>query len=394
MGFFNFFKRDISEEEFQEQQKVKRGLEKTRTGFFQSIVNTLTNAQIDDDLYDQLEEQLILADVGPACAVRLVDELHDEVKEKHLKTGQEALDALRGIICQRLIPAADGGLTTAWKAGLELATGRYVGFVDSDDWIDADMYERMLTLAEQEDADVTVCGLVFDFEDPKIPKRNEISNFKKEVYGRADLEALFPTLINDGYFFGRTLQPARVTKLFRRSLLQANVQFCDDKVAVGEDLQITFPVLLDTKKLCVVQNFYPYHYWINNKSITGQYDSSYIEKVKLLSSRLQAISDAKGVYDFTAQIRNDFLGLAVLAVKNEIYRNYKAGRRNVVANVKRICEDVMVRDAMEKHTMDKLSASIKLYLWLMRTGHYNLCYWLVLGFFKVNYYLGREYKRQ
>ena len=56
MGFFNFFKRDISEEEFQEQQKVKRGLEKTRTGFFQSIVNTLTNAQIDDDLYDQLEE--------------------------------------------------------------------------------------------------------------------------------------------------------------------------------------------------------------------------------------------------------------------------------------------------------------------------------------------------
>ena len=92
MGFFNFFKRDITEEEFQEQQKVKRGLEKTRTGFFQSIVNTLTNAQIDDDLYDRLEEQLILADVGPACAVRLVDELHDQVEEKHLKTGQEALD--------------------------------------------------------------------------------------------------------------------------------------------------------------------------------------------------------------------------------------------------------------------------------------------------------------
>ena len=104
MGLFNFFKRDISEEEFQEQQKVKRGLEKTRTGFFQRIVNTLTNAQINDDLYDQLEVQLILADVGPACAVRLVDELHDEVEEKHLKTGQEALDALRGIICQELTP--------------------------------------------------------------------------------------------------------------------------------------------------------------------------------------------------------------------------------------------------------------------------------------------------
>ena len=104
MGFFNFFKRDISEQEFQEQQKMKYGLEKTRTGFFQNIVNTLTHAQIDDDLYDTLEEQLILADVGPMCAVRLVDELRDAVAEKHLKTGQEALDELREIICRELTP--------------------------------------------------------------------------------------------------------------------------------------------------------------------------------------------------------------------------------------------------------------------------------------------------
>ena len=104
MGFFNFFKRNISEQEFQEQQKMKYGLEKTRTGFFQNIVNTLTHAQIDDDLYDTLEEQLILADVGPMCAVRLVDELRDAVEEKHLKNGQQALDELRQIICQELTP--------------------------------------------------------------------------------------------------------------------------------------------------------------------------------------------------------------------------------------------------------------------------------------------------
>ena len=104
MGFFNFFKRNISEQEFQEQQKMKYGLEKTRTGFFQNIGNTLTHAQIDDDLYDTLEEQLILADVGPMCAVRLVDELRDAVEEKHLKNGQQALDELRQIICQELTP--------------------------------------------------------------------------------------------------------------------------------------------------------------------------------------------------------------------------------------------------------------------------------------------------
>lgn len=102
--FFFKKKRDISEKEFEEQQKIQRGLEKTRTGFFQNILNTLTNCQIDDDLYNDLEEQLILADVGPVCAVRLVDELRDEVEKNHLKTGEEALDALRGIICLELTP--------------------------------------------------------------------------------------------------------------------------------------------------------------------------------------------------------------------------------------------------------------------------------------------------
>lgn len=102
--FFFKKKRDISEKEFEEQQKIQRGLEKTRTGFFQNIINTLTNCQIDDDLYNDLEEQLILADVGPVCAVRLVDELRDEVEANHLKAGEEALNALRGIICQELTP--------------------------------------------------------------------------------------------------------------------------------------------------------------------------------------------------------------------------------------------------------------------------------------------------
>ncbi len=91
--------------------KLETGLEKTRTGFFQSIVNTLTNSQIDDDLYNDLEEQLILADVGPACAVRLVDELRDTVERDHLKTGEEALKVLREIIRREISPTTDMDLS-------------------------------------------------------------------------------------------------------------------------------------------------------------------------------------------------------------------------------------------------------------------------------------------
>ena len=101
MGLFDAFRR----------KKLEDGLEKTRTGFFQSIVNTLTNAEIDDDLYNDLEEQLILADVGPATAVRLVDELRDKVQADHLKTGEQALKALREIIRLEISPHDEMDLT-------------------------------------------------------------------------------------------------------------------------------------------------------------------------------------------------------------------------------------------------------------------------------------------
>ena len=56
MAFFGFGKK--------EKDKMKTGLEKTRTGFWGSIMNTLTGSVIDDEMYDDLEEKLILADAS------------------------------------------------------------------------------------------------------------------------------------------------------------------------------------------------------------------------------------------------------------------------------------------------------------------------------------------
>ena len=75
----------------------------------------------------------------------------------------------------RVIHKQNGGLTSAWKAGVKEAEGLYLGFVDSDDWIDEDMYKRMWESACKYNSDLVVCGLVFDYEDQSIPKRNEIS---------------------------------------------------------------------------------------------------------------------------------------------------------------------------------------------------------------------------
>ena len=103
MAFFGFGKK--------EKDKMKDGLEKTRTGFWGNIMNTLTGSKIDDDLYDELEEQLILADVGGEVAIKLVDKLRDRVNEKGLKTGEQASDELRDLIADEMRPEAEMDLS-------------------------------------------------------------------------------------------------------------------------------------------------------------------------------------------------------------------------------------------------------------------------------------------
>ena len=103
MGLFGIGKKN--------KEKMEHGLQKTRTGFWGNIVNTLTGAEITDELYDDLEEQLILADVGAEVALHLVERLRDAVKDQHLKTGDQAMDALREILREEMEPAGEMDLS-------------------------------------------------------------------------------------------------------------------------------------------------------------------------------------------------------------------------------------------------------------------------------------------
>ena len=96
---------------FGSKKKLDDGLKKTRNGFFGNILNMMGASEIDDDLYEELEEQLILADTGADMASKLVDELSGEVKHKHLKTGPQALETLEGLIEKELTPDSEFDLS-------------------------------------------------------------------------------------------------------------------------------------------------------------------------------------------------------------------------------------------------------------------------------------------
>ena len=98
--------------------KIKQGLSKTRS----ALVNVFTGSEIDDDFYDELEESLILADLGVDTAVKASDCLRKAVKEQHLKTTDEARTALKDILVD-MLDVGDTRLNIETKPSVVLVIG-------------------------------------------------------------------------------------------------------------------------------------------------------------------------------------------------------------------------------------------------------------------------------
>ena len=103
--------------------KIKAGLQKTRDALSNTLGGIFTGfSEIDDDFYDELEECLILADLGVETATKATDALRKKVRADHLKTTEEARTALKQILLE-MLNVGDTGLKMSTKPSVILVIG-------------------------------------------------------------------------------------------------------------------------------------------------------------------------------------------------------------------------------------------------------------------------------
>lgn len=155
----------------------------------------------------------------------------------------------------QVIHKENGGLVSARKEGIERATGEYVTFVDADDWIDENAYEKILDGTEE--ADVIAYGLIEEYGHKQISRRND---FMEGRYEESRLrEEVIPKMLYRGNFFEFGILPNLVCKLIKRSLLQSCCRKINNRVTMGEDADFTYHVMLEAKSL-YMKDICPYHY--------------------------------------------------------------------------------------------------------------------------------------
>ena len=128
----------------------------------------------------------------------------------------------------KTIHKKNGGLSSARNAGLDVASGDYIGFVDSDDWIESDMYESLYKTLTERKADISVCGryIVEDGRITTISDTEEVQVFTKQ-------EAL-SQLVLDEY---NGIKNFAWDKLYKKELFE-NIRYPEGKYY--EDIFTTY----------------------------------------------------------------------------------------------------------------------------------------------------------
>jgi len=153
----------------------------------------------------------------------------------------------------KVIHQENKGLSAARNAGLKIAAGKYLGFVDSDDWIEAEMFEVLLRALQETGADISVCGRYEEYKDHKVAYCwPEIRTLDRE-------EALEELLRND------KLQNLVWDKLYRRELFEG-IWFPEGKTF--EDMAVMHWLILRAKRVVCVPGIL-YHYLQRSDSIIG-----------------------------------------------------------------------------------------------------------------------------
>ena len=130
----------------------------------------------------------------------------------------------------------NGGPAKARIFALKHATGEYIGFVDSDDYVVTDMFEKLYEMAKQEDADISTCGF-YRFDNEKFVERETAI---RECYGHDVYE--YPSI-----FFNSL--PYIWNKIFKRELIEKNNLTFHAELTIFEDLIFTYSSFIHANKI-------------------------------------------------------------------------------------------------------------------------------------------------
>lgn len=243
-----------------------------------------------------------------------------------------------GIICDdyalkdsriEVLHQQNKGPVAARKNGLDKAKGKYVGFVDGDDYIEPDMYEMLIYEIEESEADFVHSGY-WEGNVKKIIFSNEIINLQN------DRAVIFEKVVLENL-----ITPSNWSKLFSAELIKRAYDSLEDNCILGEDLLALCICILECNKIAIIDGCY-YHYRLREGSLSHKNDIRDLKKVYKLYEELCNILSYHELCKELEAVMDKFLWNNVMNYMARINQNDFQIARFYFKDVEKLCNKRIV----------------------------------------------------
>lgn len=246
----------------------------------------------------------------------------------------------------RVIDQPNQGVSAARNAGLDIARGEFIGFVDSDDWVEAPMFESMVAACQRTGAPVCLCDFYFEKAGRPTPVRLNVPSPVLEpdgIFQHLILNMLAP---DPARRYEKEVKGAVFRLLVRKSHLDSTGLSFLPHLHYMEDLIFTVGLLAATPRVCIDPVPW-YHYRVNTGSSSRRYRPGLYDHLREVMDCLERALAAAGRLD-DARLRLDcrLVTTGIRAIINEAHPDNPRSLSEKLAEIQRITTDPALRRAI------------------------------------------------
>lgn len=241
-----------------------------------------------------------------------------------------------------VIHKANEGLGLTRNVGIKAATGAYVCFVDSDDYIDREYIEVIYSDLKKNGADVCYCGHTKDISGKYEIRKNPLAG---EVYfGKEIKEKVIPRMCgcrigNDNIEMSSCMAIYSINMIMQNSLM-----FPSEREFISEDLIFNINYLSKCNKIYISDNV-GYFYVTVGSSLTRKYDPNRLSKQIVMTQKVIELTEEIGVLNLCEErIYNNFMTWVRAIIKAEQNRYSEIGVKTSILQISDICDNYYVRN--------------------------------------------------